>query len=195
MALRTRVNASRVNRGRDVHFFVRQYNHLDLSGGSLLAPYLSASVLQFNNLPGPGDFTTLFDRYMITHWQLKFYLTVEPGAQAAGSAIYPRMWYVKDYDDVSNPSNLDALRQNAKCRTVSLHPSRPVVINIKPAVLAETYKVAGFPTYSPKWKQWIDMENIDVPHYGLKVGIDDFTNTNYRLRVEGRVWFACKDTR
>lgn len=178
-----------------MHYFVRQYNHADISGNSVFTPFLKGYLFQLNALPGITDFTTLFDRYMVTHWQLRFYLTVEPGAQAAASAIYPRMWYVKDYDDASDPSSLDLLRQNGKCKTVSLNPSRPVVINIKPAVLTETFKVAGFPSYSPKWKTWIDMDNVDVPHYGLKIGIDDLSNTNYRVRVEGKAWFACKDTR
>lgn len=189
------LSIARVNRGRDVHYFRRNFNFGDLPGNAVHAPYLAANTFSFSQLPNVIEFTSLFDRYMITHVQLKFFLTIDPSAQAAASAVYPRMWWVRDYDDSIAPGSLDSLREHAKVSTKILTPNRPVIVNIKPAVLSETYRSALATTYSPKWRTWIDCGATDCPHYGLKYGIDNFTNTNYVLRVEGIMWFACKDTR
>lgn len=187
--------ARSVNVRKDTHYFTRSFAQAVLSGNIIHAPWVGSYVFNLAQLPGLTDFTSLFDRYMITHIQLKFYLKQDPGAQAAASSIYPKLYTIKDYDDSNSPSNIDELRQHSKCRISVLHPDRPVVVNVKPSVLAQAYRGPTTVTYSPKWRQWIDMAQTDVPHYGIKLGIDDFTNTNYQMLVEGKMWFCCKDVR
>lgn len=183
---------------KDVHFFRRSFAQIApgaFSGNAAYNPYLNVYSFNLAQLPGVTDFSNLFDRYMITHVQLRFYLKIDPSAQTAATATYPKLYTVKEYDDSSTPTTLDQLREHNKCQVRVLFPNRPVIVNIKPAVLSEVYRGVATTSYTPKWKQWIDMENRDVPHYGLKWGIDDFTNTNYKLDIEGKMWFACKDQR
>lgn len=187
--------ARSVNVRKDVHYFTRSFAQSVISGNVVNAPWVGAYSFSLSQLPGLTDFTTLFDRYKITHVQLKFYLKQDPSAQAAASAIYPKLYSVKDYDDATSPANVDELRQHSKCRIAVLHPNRPVTLNVKPAVLAQAYRGVSTVTYSPQWKTWIDMAQTDVPHYGLKLAIDDLTVTTYQVLVEGKMWFQCKDVR
>lgn len=183
------------NRRLDVHYFKRQFNWTNLSGNALYNPWLSSATFSLAQLPGTGDFTTLFDRYKITFIKLYIWLKIDPSAQTAATASYPKLYWVKDYDDSSTPASLDELRQHQSCKVKVMSPNRPIVITLRPSILSVDYRGVGTVSYTPKWKQWVDMQNLDVPMYGLKLGVDDFTNTNYRLEMEGKMWFACKDTR
>lgn len=179
----------------ETHFFKRSVAGSPINGAAGFLPYLAGTSTSLGVLPNVSEFANLFDQYMITHWQLRFYLSIDPSAQAAASAVYPRLFWCPDNDDVAIPSSLNELRERSKTRTRILTPSRPVIVNVKPSVLNEVYRGLGTITYSPKWKQWIDMSNTDVPHYGLKWAIDNLTNTNYSLNIEQVMWFRCKNVR
>lgn len=189
------LSVSRANIGRDVHYFKRSFSGNNIAGNAGYAPFLGAYAVNLANLPNVSEFANLFDRYMITHWQVRLYLKIDPSAQTAATASYPRVFTVKDYDDDTAPASLDALREHAHCKTQVLTPYKPVIVNIKPAVLAEVYRSGIYTSYSPKWKQWLDMATTGVTYYGFKLGIDDLTNTNYSITIENTLWFRCKDTR
>jgi len=181
--------------GVGTYNFRRNFNFGDLPGNVAYNPYLAANTFTFNQLPNATEFGVLFDQYKITFIKLKFYLSVDPGAQTAATAIYPRMWWAVDNDDSSGPASLNELREHGDVKTEILHPDRPVEVTIKPAVLSNVYRTAITSSYVPQWGQFVDMAAQDVPHYGLKYGIDNFTNTNYTLRVEGQMWFQCRGIR
>lgn len=179
----------------ETHFFKRMVAGSPITGNAAYAPYLAGTSTNLGVLPNVSEFSSLFDQYMITHWQLRFYLSVDPSAQAAASAVYPRLFWCTDNDDAVVPSSLNELRERSKTRTRILTPNRPIVVNVKPSVLNEVYRGLATISFSPKWRQWIDMSNTDVPHYGLKWAIDNFTNTNYSLNIEQTMWFRCKNVR
>lgn len=183
------------NRRRDTYFFTRRFNGGTLAGNAAYTPYVAGTALTFSQLPGVADFSNLFDFYKITYITFTYHMRIAPDAQAAATAVYPRMWYCVDYDDGAPPASLDELRERAKTKMVILSPHRPVRIGFRPSVLAETYRTAVSTAYAPKWGMWLDADQTNVPHYGLKVAIDDFANTNYRLETEVKMWFACKSTK
>lgn len=177
------------------HRFTRWYDSGVFTGNAIYAPLLQGASFSLSALPNVSEFANLFDQYKITHVQLRFHLDTDPGAQAAASAQYPKLYYATDYDDANAPASLDDLRQHARMQCRVLTPNRPIKVNIKPAVTTLVYRGPTTSSYVPKWRQFIDMAQTDVPHYGLKWGIDNLTNTNYKVRVEGRMWFTCKDVR
>lgn len=184
-----------VNYRKDEHHFCRRYDQSNWSGNALYNPFLIAATFSFDQLPNYADFTSLFDRFKINFIKLYVYLKIDPSAQAAATAAYPKLYWTKDYDDSSAPATLNEMREHKTCKVKVLNPNRPVIITLRPAILSEVYRTAVTYSYSPKWKQWIDCATPNVPHYGLKIGIDDLTNTNYQVKVEGKMWFSCKDTR
>jgi len=188
--------ARTVNVKRDIYFFTRGMNNPGTYTGNVAyAPLLQASAFTFTSLVNASEFTALFDQYKITHVQVKFFLKIDPGAQSAAGASYPKLFTITDHDDESPPASLNVMREHPRCRIRVMNPNRPVTVNIKPAILGLAYKTAVASAYCPKWKQWIDCNDSMVPHYGLKWAIDDLTNTNYKVDTEVKMWFACRGAR
>jgi hypothetical protein len=188
--------AKRANIGRDVHYFKRMINNPgQFVGNALYTPLLQANSFNFNQLTGASEFTTLFDQYKIEKIMVKFFLKIDPSAQSAAGASYPKFYWVADHDDDTAAPTLNALREHTKCRVRVMNPNRPVTVIFKPSILGMRYKTVSTTGYSPMFNQWLDCNDSTVPHYGIKWGIDDLTNTNYKVDTEVTYWFACKDAR
>lgn len=207
---RTKRKSKRITRSkrysRNMHKFVRY-----TAANSFQCAYPNteldqASFLTFNGLVNYTEFTPLYDRYMITGIQYSFQLLNNPDAvnDPAGSSnttttFYPKLWWCPDYDD-SGAEPLSSLYQRTRTRHAVMQPNREIKVFIKPAVLAQTYASATSTGYAPKWNNWIDMDQVNVPHYGLKWvfdcnGIATATGHPWYLRVETKVYFKCKDVR
>lgn len=196
-AKKSNVVARNVNLKKDLHFFKRgSMFPAEIVGNAAYTTGVlqQAQTFSMNQIINYGEFTSLFDRYMISHVQVKIYMKSSPDAQTATTAWQPRIWWIKDYDD-NGPASISDMREHAKAKSAVLRTDRPIVINIKPAILSAVYRTALTTGYSPKWNTWIDCANIDVPHYGLKWVVDRFDNLNYTLQFETTYWVRCKDTR
>lgn len=171
--------------------------------------YESAGIFQLSDLPNVSEFTTLYDRYMLTHVQARVqlitnpnavtYTNSAPGAAVTGTNWYPKFWWCPDYDD-SSAESLEALKQRSKTKCIILQPNKQFTINIKPACLVKTYGSLLADGYDPKWRQWIDMSNTSVAHYGYKYvvdmnGYDPNDSYPFKVQIEYKYWFTCKDVR
>lgn len=205
---RKRVNRSRINPSRNVHAFRRwaQSNTVLAGTGSAGAGY--AEAFTFNQLPNYTEFDTLYDRYMLTTIILKVQMIANPESSyypasttlANAMNWYPKFWYYPDYDDNTAPSSLDEVKQHAKAKHFVLQPNKEFTIVIKPAVNIQTYRTSTTTGYSPKWKQWIDIAQVDVPHFGVKYfidtnEIDPIDTQRPNIRIERLFYFKCKDVR
>lgn len=187
-------SASRVNRQKDLHFFTRYSLATTVTGNAIFAPWSQGFTYALSQVPNVSEFANMFDRYKITYVKHYFTLMIDPSAQSASTASVPQIYYVRDYDD-STAITPTQMREHGKMRRLALSVGKTVGIGIRPAVLNEIYRSAISTTYEPKWNVWIDMATTDVPYYGLKVNVEDLTNTNYVLKHEVKFWFACKDIR
>lgn len=148
-----------------------------------------ADVFTLDKLPQYTEFDTLYDRYMITSVVVKFQLISNPdSAYFPGSSTtvnadnwYPKLWYYTDYDDNTAPTSLDDVKQVARAKHVVLRPNKEIKVVVKPAILAQTYRTSTSTGYAPVWKQWVDIANVDVPHYGLKYWMDRDWETRLHL--------------
>lgn len=179
---------------QQVHRFARSYQSLALTGAAGYIPYQNAFDTRISYLPNATEFSNLYDQYKITYVVHRFFLEIDPSAQAAASAIFPKLYYVRDQDSLGFLT-LDEMRERSNCRIKVLTPTRPVVVKYKPNLLAEVYRNASLSTYSPKWNTWLDIATVDASHFGLIWNIDNFTNTNYKLNVQTKVYFACRNSR
>lgn len=179
---------------RQVHKFIRGYEALNLPGNAVHAPYQGALSTSLAQVTNSGELTALYDQYMITYVKYLFFLEVDPGAQAAASAIYPKLYMVRDQDD-STVLSQNEMRERANCQIRVMNPDKPVIVSYKPNLLTTQWYNGVTNGYTPVWRKWLDASNPNIPHYGLKFNIDNLTNTNYRVRIETRVWIACKNSR
>lgn len=170
--------------------------------------YDFAETMQFGNIKAYTEFTALYDRYRITCVQLQITLINNPnatwplnggpaGADHNGTNWYPKFWYCRDYDD-DTPITLADMRERSNVKNFILRPNKEYKINVRPAILNQTYRTLTTTGYSPHWKQWIDMVDTNVPHYGLKwvvdtQGLNPDDTYPFKIRVERKYFFTCKD--
>lgn len=216
-AARKRVFKSRVSRSLPYSKAVNQhmyqrYATTPTEFTMTTAEQPQAEKFQLNYIKGYSEFVALYDRYKITSVEMQITLINNPdsywgpnpsdytlttnGVQGR-SNWYPKMWYVRDYDD-ENTISLSAIKERANVKCIIMRPNKIYKIRIRPAVLAQTYATAVSTGYAPKWKQWIDMQQQDVPHYGIKYvmdaqGLDPSDNYPFKFRVEYKYHFTCKD--
>lgn len=195
--------SSRIDNRVNVHRFCRWTLPVTNTFNTVTSE--SAFVWTFDNLINKDDFTTLYDRYRIDYIQVRAQLVNCPSGnnltntvnQTNASNWYPKLWWCPDYDD-SGQETLDELKQRAKTKCVVLQPNRVYTFGVKPAVLAQTYRTSLSTGYAPKWKQWVDMAQTNVPHYGIKYVIDALNVDpiqEFKVIFDFKYFFTCKDVR
>lgn len=177
------------------HSFKRMSDGGTITGNATYSPFVAGYSFALDQLPNYTEFTNLYDSFRINFIVQKWHLKIDPSAQTATTASYPKLYWVVDNDDSTAPSNLNELRQHSRCKMAVMNPNRPVTIKFRPSVLMQAYEGATATAYVPKWKQYIDCNDFATPHYGLKLGIDDLTNINYKVTVETIMYFTMKDVR
>lgn len=180
-----------------VHHFKRMISSPgSLQGAVGYAPYTSNFYLNgIANLVNFTELTSLYEQYRINLCVWKVWLRIDPSAQTATNASFPRLYWCRTDDSTSAPTGLNFIRERQNARVKVLTPNRPVTIKFRPNVLNASYETAVTTAYSPKWKQWIDTNNSGTVHYGFGWAIDSLVNTNYFLDFEIAVYFSCKGAR
>lgn len=179
-----------------VHSFKRMARDgITLAGSAAYNPYTLVFAPNFAQLVNSTDFANLYDQYRINFVVVKFWLKIDPSAQTASGASYPKLYWYRDYDDTTVPTSINEMRENAKCKVVVMNPNRPVTIKFKPNTLQLIYQSSIANQFKPAFGQWLDMATTSTPHYGFKWAIDDFTNTNYTLNAEWTYYFQCRQPR
>lgn len=193
--VRSLVPRNSANRG---HAFKRMLGSATITGNVAYSPYLNAYSGQQINLAavqGTSDFQNLYDQYRINYIVIKFWLRIDPSAQTAASASFPKLYWYRDYDDESTPASLNEIRENGRCKIAVMNPNRPVTIKFRPNSLNTVYAGVATSTYKPVWRQWLDVAVPSARHYGIKYGIDDLTNTNYKVDIEAMLYLECRNSR
>lgn len=151
-----------------------------------------------------SEFTSLFDKYKLTRAIVMIQMISNPNATwqtNTGGGVnntnnfYPRMWYIADHDD-SATTTIAAIKERVGVKSCVMQPNKIKKISVKPACAVQLYRTATTTGYGPKFNQYIDMAQSDVPHYGLKCVFDpmglDPAGT-YSFRYEWKLYFTCKD--
>ena len=209
VARAARVKKSRVSFQKyNLHRFHRFGDALTIDVSSTTS--INGMSFSLNQVRGYADFADLYDRYMITCVVLKFRLISNPDAMTQLNTVpdvaqkwnttnwFPKLYYCPDYDD-SNSETLNQLKERAQTKLKILRPNQYVTVVVKPAVTIQTYATVTTTGYAPKWRQWIDMAQQDIPHYGLKYVVDCTLDPNdsypFKIEIERKYYIACKDVR
>lgn len=182
---------------QQTHRFKRQFLALAVTGNAAFTPaYLNAFSVNLGLLPGVSDFANLYDEYRIDFVKHKVFLSTPPeAAPLSSSNSFPIAYWAIDKDDDTPPASLDEIRQHGNVQTAMLTNERPIIITYKPSCLVQAYRTAVSTGYSAKQGQWIDMAGTNVPHYGLKFGLNDFTNTAFKVIIETTLWVSMRNAR
>lgn len=140
------------------------------------------SQFRLSDLPNYTELTALFDNYRITRVLYRWTLLRNPNSDSvslANRGIYPNLMWVHDFNDSTSIGRAQMMT-HAGMRELYLNDQRPATrwYSIKPSTLSTTYETGlGAPAYAPKWRQWLDTSDINAPHYGLKLNINQLYST------------------
>lgn len=157
-------------------FTFARYLEKDVRLGSDVTPQQDVGItFAMSDLNNSAEFTTLFDQYRIKKVLYRFYISrqVDLATTAANKGIYPRLFWVHDYDD-STPLAIPLLSEYTGMKSWQFNESnvRTKWMSISPAKLQEIYR-ATTSAYQPVWKGFLDTTYSNVPHYGVKFSIKD----------------------
>lgn len=169
-----------------------------------------AFAATINDIASLSEFSSLFDRYMITGVCYYINLVTNPNAEASRGAtsnttnasIYPKLWYAQDYDD-NTIATLAQIKEYGNVRCKVLQPNRMTKVFVKyPRVATMNYQSSG--TVNPgtvSKPTWMDLGFPNIPHFGCKFVVDfegcTLGQSFYPLRIkmEAKYYFKCKDVR
>lgn len=174
----------KANLGSDVHYFSRWVRAVDTTTLSTIASESSHSfVFRLSDVDNVSEYTNLFENYRIIGVSLTFRLMTNPDSNnflnstvfTQGANFYPKLWWTFDNDDGSPLTVAQIRERNAsKCRI--LYPNKFVKVYVSyPRPVDEiSGNTATTVVAAPKglWMRTGTTNDVDTPHYGLKVALD-----------------------
>lgn len=154
------------------------------------------NVFRLTDVVNSSEFTTLYDQYRINKvvLELKWSIT-EVGLTDVEINNPPILYYLRDYDDNASLTE-DQYMENSRTKSLVLNPNRIYKLVLVPAQLQRVYNGTLSDGYAVKWKQWTDVGDPGVPHYGMKMGLKYPPNQDYgKLMINAIYYFSCKNAR
>lgn len=127
---------------------------------------LGAIQFALVDLPGYTDFTNLYDMYRFNKVVWKLIPKVSEAALTSGATLananLQQIHSVIDYDDAVAPTGINQLVQYQSHKM-----SRGHQVHTRVVVPKSQGTVSGS-SAAPKAKQWLDCDQISIPHRGIK---------------------------
>lgn len=155
-----------------------------------------SAQFQLNSTIDFTDMTQLFDRYKIVGVKLKFQYLANAGTPIS-TANLPTLHYAFDGDDSAGPVAPNDVLSKAYCKTRVLNANIPTSVYYKPRVSKELYISPGVYGETSERPCWIDCNNPQVPHFGMKMWLADWlggVDNNNAIRIQPTYYLAFKDT-
>lgn len=146
---------------------------------------------KLDNLINPSDFTNLYDAYKIN----KITMFLERASNDSGDGNqYPvnkKISVVWD-DDADPLSGEDAYMEYSNCRRYNPIGKGAIKLVLYPKISTPILNVGGATNAFhsiPANKNWLKIENDDVPHFGVKIHIPAYLDMENELLFNVRVKF------
>lgn len=180
----------------------RKYHHFKRAAGVTSFQFACSAgnpeatgvaTFALNQVFSSSEFSTLFDAYRINCVVLKIY--PDYGTYSGSGTLNPQWHVCNDYDDNSTPT-VSQIIDYESYRTFKIEPGKTKVFKIYPACAMAAYRSGASWGFTSKRKQWIDMVQTDVPHYGFKFAVDTGTSgVTYQWRIRPFYYFSCRHVR
>lgn len=153
--------------------------------------YYKSFTFNQSSDPEAAQWAALFDAYRIN----KVVIRCIPvcNTAAIGTAGVPAIVDVVDWDDSNLPGNFQGLLnyQTKRVHRGYAEWKRTII----PAVALQVYYGATGTGYGQRRRQWLDLANPTVPHYGYKIGLSGQPNQKYPLQIWATVYTQYKQKR
>jgi len=169
----------------------------------------ASATFALSDLYNVQEFSTLFDQYKINAVLFSIKMINVPECTDAANTnlanygnFYPTIWYAPDHDD-SNVLTVQQLKEYEKVKHKVLRPNKEINILLKPTPLFQMYNTTATTGYACNFKrQWLDMSQTTIPHFGLKFCID-FEGLSvatgqiqgFQFKIQAKYYLQCKNVR
>jgi len=160
-----------------------------------------AYQFKLDNVVNPADFTNLYDSYKIN----KITLHIEPLFTSTNqyfnnlNIFSKKIRVVHDYNDANVLTQEDDYLEYSNCKSYS--PTRTIKVTLYPKIQSGMLNTGGavnaFASQASS-KLWLNVDNDEVPHFGVKVFIpEDIASASEVLlfRVRARYHISLKNSK
>lgn len=159
----------------------------------------ASMIFKLDSVQDSNDFLNLFDRYKIIGVKLKFLYqcNLANSDSTTGTNALPLLSYTFDADDATQPTQLEDVQKKQHCHQRILNGNGMFSIYYKPRILKEVYASAVSTGYNSAKATWLDTASQSIPHYGLKMWINNWNPGNtkfHQLTIYPTYYLALKDT-
>jgi len=100
--------------------------------------------------------------------------TANFNSASAANGTPPSIYLVIDRDDSTAPTTYAQLRQYDNVQEASVYDN--IEIDLEPSITPAVYASGAFSGYGvQRTGVWLDVNNVSIPHYGVKFGITELT--------------------
>lgn len=180
---RSQLSKNQIDKMLNVHLHRRwgTRNGLQITANTVSTGFITLEeVFQLDKVTNYTELTALYDQYKINFVEIYMmwspdYLPVATSTTAGErSNLVPpslKIFHLPDYDD-NDPLTLDEFKERSKTKLTLLKPQVMKKIVIKPAVLSQMYETLTSTGYAPKFGVKLDTNDVAVPHYCYKFGVE-----------------------
>lgn len=192
-----------------IHSFVRWcdkdavYTTAELGPNSIVSKAVVQNLtyqFKLDDVVNPTDFTNLYDSYKINKIQLFLEPTMNQTSSPATWPVQRKIAVVHDYTDAMPLTQEDDYLEYANCKRYNIVRNNAIKLTLYPKIknIIEN-KDGGANAYTTlsSNKVWLDMDNDEVPHFGLKIFIPASVSVNddQLFRVRAKYWLSCKNSK
>lgn len=155
-------------------------------------------TFSLSDIGNAAELIALFDQFRLDKVVVKITPTFNSidAPSIASSMITPQIFTAIDYDDNTAPPSEASIREFGSCKETN--GSKAHIRTLVPKVLTMAYKTALTTAYAPaKSAMYIDCADSTVPHYGLKVYMNNGgmsgSGSPWSARIECRYYVSLKN--
>lgn len=174
-----------------VHHFKRMYKGDPITTGG--ADIFIGLNFALSYLPNATDFTNLFDQYRINKVVVKYIPNRTEASAGTASELEGQFTSVLDFNDATPVASMNELYEYENFRLT--RGTRIHTRVFTPASIDAIQGAPGIQTGNPTWKQWISTQYPDVPHFGMKVGIEANPLGAIAYVPYVTLYFSCKSVK
>lgn len=177
--------------GKKIHYFKRTAYFSGFLAGSTLLDTFSSIQFTLSQVPNVTEFTNLFDCYRINGVKVKL-MPRANSAEIGTNQGMIKLFSTIDYDDATVPTAITDLLQYETLKTTS--SNREHTRYFKPKIAKTVFQTSLASGYS-QGTGWLDCDNTAVPHYGLKLALQQLPAGAQSYDVQVTYYLAFKQVR
>lgn len=163
-----------------------------------VASVKGALNFQLSHVTDSSHVVGLFDQYKLRKVVIEFvprrtaFITVTPDTATDLSTSVPMFATAIDLDSDASPTAITDIREFSQNKETPADTYQKWVF--APAVLQEVYKTAISTGYGTKKNMWIDTNNADIPHRGIRYFMEagGIKNGLYQYDIKTKYYIDCK---